>query len=661
VPDKKESLDGSVREKFGGLIGVASKMPVRDNYALSIIYTPGVAEPCKEIARDAELSYAYTWRGNAVAVVGEGSESLPRLESAAGMLQIFAGIDAVPLAVDAAKVRDISRLVGLIEPTFGAVWLLGLNPTDAGRVAERLSDVGIPVIGPPGDDAGPLADPSIYPGLMRAVLDLRLKELERRVVAEASKAGGEAEISFRAAPRVARAAAEKAIELGLAATDVSAEAVEERLTEYLDTGRLRTFGKGEDWLAGDSRRETALRLHASLEGALEMRPKVRPRDPARVASVFDAGDGAAAAIRKSPELADRLTSKGNMVAVVTDGTAVLGLGNIGAGAGLPVMLGKCVLFKSFAGCDAVPICVSATEPKGVIETVEALAPSFGGINLEDISAPQCFEIEDELKKRLDIFVFHDDQHGTAVVTLAGLLNAARLCGKGIDELTVTFNGAGAAGIAVTNLLLAAGVRDVIMCDRAGAIYEGRPNNMNPVKEEMARLTNRDRVKGALADVVRGRNVFIGLSTAGALTGEMIRTMADQPVIFAMANPDPEVLPDEAYTAGAVAVATGRSDFPNQINNCLGFPGIFRGALDVRARSINDRMKLAAAEAIAGLVKEGELRPDYFIPSAMDLRVPPAVAGAIARAAIETGEARVQADPAEIEARTRRFLYDGRLE
>ena len=661
MPGKKGSCNVSLREKLGGLMGVGPKMPVRDNYALSVIYTPGVAEPCKEIARDAELSYTYTWRGNAMALLGEGPESLPRLESTAAMLKVFAGIDAVTLAVDAGKVRDVSRVVGLIEPTFGAVWLLGLKPADAGRVAQRLSGAGIPVIGPPRDDADPLADPSVYPGLMRAVLDLRLKELAPRIVAEAAEAGGKAGLSFRAAPCVARAAAEKAVELGLAGTDVSAAAVEERLTEYLDTGRLRTFRKGKDWLGGDSRRETALRLHASLEGALEMKPKLRPRDGARVAEVFDAGDDAAAAIRKSPGLADRLTSKGNMVAVVTDGTAVLGLGNIGAGAGLPVMLGKSVLFKSFAGCDAVPICVNATDPKDVIETVEALAPSFGGINLEDISAPRCFEIEDELKKRLDIFVFHDDQHGTAVVTLAGVMNAARLCGKGLDELTVTFNGAGAAGIAVTRLLLAAGVQDVILCDRAGPIYEGRPNNMNPVKEEIARLTNRDRVKGTLTDGVRGRNVFIGLSAGGALTGEMIRTMADRPVIFAMANPDPEVLPDEAYAAGAVAVATGRSDFPNQINNCLGFPGIFRGALDVRARSINDRMKLAAAEAIAGLVKEGELRPDRFIPSAMDLRVPPAVAGAIARAAIETGEARVHVDPAEIETRTRRFLYEVRPE
>jgi malate dehydrogenase (oxaloacetate-decarboxylating) len=328
---------------------------------------------------------------------------------------------------------------------------------------------------------------------------------------------------------------------------------------------------------------------------------------------------------------------------------------------MPVMLGKSVLFKTFGGCDAVPICIDTRDPAELVDIVEAIAPSFAGINLEDISAPRCFEIEDVLKERLDCFVFHDDQHGTAVITLAGLLNAARLCGKSLDEMTVTFNGAGAAGIAVSKLLLAAGVEDVILCDREGAIYKGRSKNMNPMKEEIAEFTNRNGVRGSLADALKGRSVFIGLSVAGALTADMIQTMADAPVIFAMANPVPEIMPDVARAAGAVAVATGRSDFPNQINNCLGFPGIFRGALDVRATSINDEMKMAAARAIAGLVGDDEVRPEYFIPSAMDLRVPPAVAGAIARAALATGEARVEVDPDEVAVCAKRFLYEGRLQ
>lgn len=642
-----------------GAIGVRPKIPVSDSFALSVIYTPGVAEPCKEIARDPAASYVYTWRWNAVAVVGSQTAGA-RLAAAAIALRNLAGIDAVPLAIDESggAAADVLRR---IAPTFGMIWLLGFGVAEAERIAGELSDVDVPVIPPPRDADHGLGDPSVYPGLLRALLDVRVRGLDARLVLEAVHAGDEPELSFGSAPRVARAVAEKAVELGLAQADVSPEAVERRLLAWLDTGIIRPFNRAGDWLATDSARERALRLHAGLGGTLEMESRFQPRDPARLAQLLRDAGNAAKPARRLGGLANDLGGAANRVAVVTDGTAVLGLGDIGAGAGLPVMLGKGVLFKTFGGCDAVPVCVDAKDPRQIIETVEALAPSFGGINLEDISAPRCFEIEEELVRRLDIFVFHDDQHGTAVVTLAALLNAARLCEKALSELTVTFNGAGAAGIATTKLLLAAGVQDVILCDRAGPIYEGRADNMNSMKDKIARLTNRDRVRGTLADAVRGRNVFIGLSVAGALTGEMVRTMAERPVVLAMANPVPEIMPAEAYAAGAIAVATGRSDFPNQVNNCLGFPGIFRGALDVRAKSINMEMKLAAGHAIASLVGEGRLRPDYFIPGALDLRVPPAVAAAIARAAIETGEARVAVDPDAIAARTRRFLYEGVLE
>ena len=649
------------RRKLGGLIGVKPKMPVRDNHALSLIYTPGVAEPCRAIARHAELSYRYTWRWNAVAVVGAGPASLPLLESMAATLKLFGGVEAVPLVIDRDKAGGLAAVVRAVEPTFGAVWLPGVALSEGVRAVAALADLSIPVLRAPRDSEHGLADPAVYPGLIRAVLDLRLGELDPRLVVEAVRAAGEDVLSFASAPRVARAVADKAAELGLGATGVTGARIERRLRDYLETGRLDPFDEPGDWLAADTPEEQALRLHAHLAGGIEMAPTRAPRDAARWVDLVGDVDEIGRAAARSPELVDQVTGRSNRVAVITDGTAVLGLGKIGAAAGLPVMLGKSVLFKVFAGCDAVPVCIDAEDPRAIVEVTEAIAPSFGGINLEDISAPRCFEIEDELKRRLDIFVFHDDQHGTAVVTLAGLLNAARLCERGLDELAITFNGAGAAGIAVTRLLLAAGVRDVILCDRAGPIYAGRDENMNPVKEEIAARTNRAGVRGTLADAVKGRHVFIGLSAAGVLTGEMIRTMADRPVILAMANPVPEVMPAEAYAAGAVAVGTGRSDFPNQINNCLGFPGIFRGALDVRARSINDAMKIAAADAIAGLVPDGQLRPDYFIPSAMDLRVSPVVAAAIARAAIETGEARAPADPAEIARRTRRFLYEARLD
>ncbi|QCV56677.1 NAD-dependent malic enzyme [Thermoactinomyces vulgaris] len=356
-------------------------------------------------------------------------------------------------------------------------------------------------------------------------------------------------------------------------------------------------------------------------------------------------------IHKDPGVIYDYTMKGNLVAVVTDGTAVLGLGNIGPGAALPVMEGKAVLFKSFAGVDAIPICLDTTEIDKIVETVKFMSPTFGGVNLEDIAAPNCFIIEERLKKELDIPVFHDDQHGTAIVTLAGLINALKVVGKKMEEIRVVANGAGAAGIAIIQMLLNMGVRDVVMCDSKGAIYKGRPYGMNPVKEKVAEMTNHRMLRGELADVMKGADVFIGVSVAGAVTPEMVRSMNKDPIIFAMANPVPEIMPEEAKQAGAKVVGTGRSDFPNQVNNVLAFPGIFRGALDVRAKAINEEMKIAAAHGIASLIEEHELNPDYVIPAPFDPRVAPKVAMEVAKAAMETGEARIQVDPEEIRQKT----------
>ena len=332
-----------------------------------------------------------------------------------------------------------------------------------------------------------------------------------------------------------------------------------------------------------------------------------------------------------------LTRRGNLVAVITDGTAVLGLGDIGPEAGMPVMEGKCALFKAFADVDAFPLCIRSKDVDEIVNTVRLLAGSFGGINLEDISAPRCFEIERRLKQCCDIPIFHDDQHGTAVVTLAAMFNALKLTGKKLDEIAVVTNGAGAAGIAVIRLLVAMGLKEVVLCDRQGAIYQGR-DNLNTEKVEMAAITNREKKKGTLADVLCGADVFIGVSAPNSVSTEMVRRMNPQPIIFAMANPVPEILPDEAKAAGAVVVGTGRSDFPNQINNVLAFPGIFRGALDVRARDINDEMKIAAARAIAEVVSDSELCADYIIPSPLDRHVAAAVAKAVAEAARKSGVA-----------------------
>jgi len=387
--------------------------------------------------------------------------------------------------------------------------------------------------------------------------------------------------------------------------------------------------------------EEALKLHEENKGKIEVISKTEVKDMHDLAVVYT--PGVAEPCRKIHEKTSEVykyTSKGNMVAVVSDGTAVLGLGDIGPEAALPVMEGKAVLFKHFANVDAFPICLATKDPDKIVEAVTLIAPSFGGINLEDISAPRCFEIEERLKKILDIPVFHDDQHGTAVIVLSGLLNALKIVGKDVDKIKVVVNGAGAAAIAVLKFLMSAGVKNAILCDSRGIIYEGRKENMNPVKEEMAKITNKDKIKGTLADAIKGADVFLGLSVAGALSKEMVRSMASDPIIFAMANPIPEIMPDEARKAGARIVATGRSDFPNQVNNCLGFPAIFKGALKVRASQINEEMKLAASYALASLISEEDLNKGIIIANAFDPRVVEVESEAVAQAAIKSGVARI---------------------
>ena len=345
-------------------------------------------------------------------------------------------------------------------------------------------------------------------------------------------------------------------------------------------------------------------------------------------------------IQKDVDKSYDLTRRWNMCLVVTDGSAVLGLGNIGPEAGMPVMEGKCVLFKAFGDVDAFPLCIKSNDVDEIVNTIYLISGSFGGVNLEDISAPRCFEIEKKLKEKCDIPIFHDDQHGTAIITLAGLTNALKVVGKKKENVRIVMNGAGAAAISIARLLLTAGFKDITLCDRKGAIYEGRPEGMNPVKDEMAKVTNLAKKSGSLADMLVGADVFIGVSAPGAVTTEMVKTMNKDAVVFACANPTPEIFPDDAKAGGAKVVSTGRSDFPNQINNVLAFPGIFRGAFDVRAKEINDEMKLAAAEALAGLITDEELSSEYIIPKAFDKRVGPAVAKAVAEAAKRTGVARI---------------------
>ena len=384
----------------------------------------------------------------------------------------------------------------------------------------------------------------------------------------------------------------------------------------------------------------SLRLHAQWKGKLDIVPKMSVATKEDLSLAYTPGVAEPCLeIQKDINKSYELTGRWNTVAVVTDGTAVLGLGDIGPEAGMPVMEGKCVLFKAFGGVDAIPLCVRSKEVDDIVNTVALLAGSFGGINLEDISAPRCFEIERQLKERCDIPIFHDDQHGTAVVTLAAMINALKLTGKKIEEISVVTSGAGAAGVAIIKLLMAMGLQDVVLCDRAGAIYEGRAG-LNPEKEAMAKISNRMMKKGSLADVMKGADVFIGVSSPGIVNQDMVRSMAKDPILFPMSNPTPEIMPDEAKAAGAAIIGTGRSDFANQINNVLAFPGIFRGAFDVRASDINDEMKIAAAYALADLIPEKELRPDYIIPAAFDPRIRDAVATAVSEAARKSGVARI---------------------
>lgn len=514
---------------------------------------------------------------------------------------------------------------------------------------------------------------AVVPGVFRGLLDVRAEAfcLEAQLAASEAIASFVSEselhpdyiypriIDYRVAPVVGAAVAKATVEAGLAKREnPDTDEVARRTRAYVYEGRLPTpapSGRDMD-LAQES-----LELHERYQGLLEVSSNIPVKD-SFVLEQFYLVPGAMEAsriIKDDPEQAFELTARGNLVAVVSDGSAVLGLGNIGGRAALPVMEGKAILFHTFAGVEAFPLCLATQEADEIIAFVKRLEPTFGGVNLEDISAPRCFYIERVLREETDIPIFHDDQHGTAVIVLAGILNACRLTGKKIGDLSLAVNGTGASGVAVTRLLMSMGIEDVVMLDTRGIIYKGRNEGMNWMKEEMAEATNPEQLKGDLADAVAGRDVFIGLSAPDVLKPDMVKSMAEDPIIFALANPVPEIMPDIARKAGAAIVATGRSDLPNQVNNSLAFPGIFRGALDTRVRDITDEMKIAAARAIAGLVGDAELRPDWIIPKGTDFTVAPAVAEAVARTAIETGEARQPTDPQTIAARVRQHVYERR--
>lgn len=513
-----------------------------------------------------------------------------------------------------------------------------------------------------------------FPGIFRGLLDSRARGINMAILTGAARALANSVredrlhadhivpyiFDFRVAPAIAAAVVRAASESGEARRDVDPTQEAERTRRTVYEGVTPNTSSDRRLPAGATPRERAMNLRRRFGGMLEIKSKVPIKDHHILNMLYvpPAAIAPAEAIRRDPMQVYELTAKGNLVAIVTDGSAVLGLGDIGPQAALPVMEGKAVLFSTLGGVEAFPICLAARHPDEIVEIVKAIAPTFGGINLEDIAAPRCFEIETRLQAALDIPVFHDDQHGTAVVVLAGLINALKLAEKSLAEVRIAINGTGAAGIAVAKLLLAVGAGDIVLCDRLGAVYSGRERGMNQFKEEIAARTNKDRLAGSLADVARGADVIVGLSAPGAITTSMVASMAKNPIVFALANPVPEIEPCDAKAAGALVVATGRSDHPNQVNNSLAFPGIFRGALDAKARGINEAMTVAAAHAIADLVPPAQLHADFIMPESLSYLVPPKVAAAVAMAARETGVARAAVDPDEIEHHAREVLYEG---
>jgi malate dehydrogenase (oxaloacetate-decarboxylating) len=472
------------------------------------------------------------------------------------------------------------------------------------------------------------------------------------------------QMDWHISPVVSEAVARAAQETGVAQLGpevITPERIHQRTESYIYEGEMAWLSsEGQDY-GKMSIEEEALELHRRYQGCIQVNTKVPIKDEFIYHQLY-APQAVAEVVKKilqEPMAAYDFTCKNNLVAIVTDGSAVLGFGNLGPRAALPVMEGKAILFKTFGGVEAFPICISTQETDKIVNLVENIAPAFAGINLEDISSPRCFDIEKRLIESLEIPVFHDDQHGTAVVALAALMNALKIVDRKLAEVKIVVNGAGASAIASVKILLKAGARRIIVCDTSGVVYQGRIQGMNFIKEELAAITNPERLPGTLADVLKGAEVFIGLSGPNVLDQEMVRSMAPDPIVFALSNPVPEIHPDLARQGGAAVIATGRSDFPNQVNNCLAFPGIFRGALDVRARTINEEMNVAAAHAIAGLVGQA-LSPGYILPGAMDFRVPPAVAEAVARAALASGTARIEIEPERVGRHTREFIYDERL-
>ncbi|EGR27409.1 malate dehydrogenase, putative [Ichthyophthirius multifiliis] len=686
-------------KRYHGLLQIKLKVPIYDSFSLSLVYSPGVGASCLEIQKDYNNIYKYTNLGNALALVTDGTDyhafetnkwhidaAIPQLEANCLFYKIHTNIDAYPFVININKCQNIEDFIEAftsLSSSYVGVELFNVKEERSLQIQDILSkrnDVSLLIFGSHqrnyirqllkknGLDKE-LPCGFISSIILRGCMDCVVKGfVPNSLIEHVFEKIMENKEALNNKTKLTVILQKVCVEF-LHANNIftpiyTKESVIARFKNYFFEGNKAWIQRwpNDFHLIGHSHEQNSLALHARFQGMIKTQSKIKMKSLDDVFELIQQASYEAIEdeILLQPSLVRELTFKSNWAAIISNGTAVLGFGDIGAGAGLPVMEGKSCIFKQLGGVDLVPICIQEKDPKKLINIIERIAPVFSAINLEDIKAPECFEIENTLKQRLDIPVFHDDQHGTAIVTLAAVLNCLRLTGKKAENIKLIVNGGGAAGLSITTLLLGIGIKNIIICDTKGSIYKNRPINMNKQKDELAELTNPQNVIGSLEECVKKSDVFIGVSAAKAFKPEWVKTMNEKSMILAMANPEPEIMPADAKKEGAYIVGTGRSDFKNQVNNSLAFPGIFRAALDVRAKEINLEMKMAAAQAISQLIPDYELSPDNIIPSSLDTRVPIAVAKAVAESAMKTGVARIKCDLQEIEENIRNFILERNL-
>ena len=680
--------------KYMGLITVIPKIPVRDKLALSLVYTPGVGASCKQIEKDTKLALKYTNKLNSMLVITDCTAlknyshdkinnmiGIPYVEASSAYYKSIANIDSYPIVLDSSLISDgkeMAQLVKALMPGYSLVELLGI---DEKRLEEFRSSIGnndfgyITLDKRKIDEEFSLKEITgisahfIFSAVIRISLDFhvsnKLDDLINFVKVYITQ-NREELISLRnncinqVYLRILNVLGEYIVQNKL--SEISEINFSyNKFSEFLSVGKnawIEEFPNNY-FSSEHTNDDNSLLLHQRYKGVIESGVKIEKISLCSLENWKNL-DHISDILLLNPDEAYKLTCKSNMGSIITNGTAILGFGDIGTLAGLPVMEGKSVLFKLFGGVDIVPLCIECKDPKLLIKYVRMVSPIFAAINLEDIKAPECFEVEQTLADLIDYPVFHDDQHGTAIIVVAGILNALKLLNKKLCDLKIIINGAGAAGLSVTQLLLSEGAQNIIICDTTGAIYTGRSTNMNKFKEQLALNTNPNKENGKLTDVIRKAHIFIGLSAPKTLTQDMVKSMSEKPIIFALANPTPEIMPDEAKEAGAYIIATGRSDFNNQINNSLAFPGIFRGAIDVRAKRVNLQMKIAAAHAISNLLDFKELSPEKIIPESLDTRVPIAVASAVSQEAKNSNVARLIIDEKYVQENIKGWILEGKL-